>query len=111
MARAGRTRSLRDLRAEADAVEARQRDESKDRGDEAAPADASGEAPAAKPKKAKKATGEKKSRAKTAKQVRKRIVWVVYDNGHKPIAKFPFTEKKAAEDKAEQMKTEKKTTY
>ena len=107
MARA-KGRKLSDLRDEADAVAAR----AKERGEDPAAALA-GIAPA-KAKKAKKvkAPGEPaKPRKKTVKVVRKRVVWVVYDNAHKLIAKFPYTEKKAAEEKAEQMKTDKKQTY
>jgi hypothetical protein len=38
-------------------------------------------------------------------------VWVVYDNSHKEIARFPYTQRKEADEKAEQMKTDKKQTY
>lgn len=106
MARA-KGRKLSDLRDEADAVAARARARGED--PEAALAEAA-PAKAKKPSK-KKAPGEAKPRKKTTKVVRKRVVWVVYDNAHKPIAKFAYTDKAAAEEKAEQMKTDKKQTY
>ena len=69
----------------------------------------------AKPKKkkaAKKASVEAKPRKAKAKAVtRKRIVWVVYDNSHKEVARFPYLQRKEAEAKAEQLKTDKKQTF
>ena len=109
MARA-KGRKLSDLRDEADAVAARDRE----RGEPGGEAAVIGDEVAAKPKKVskKKAPGAPKApRKKTAKVVRKRVVWVVYDNAHKPIAKFPYADRKAADEKAEQMKTDKKQTY
>ncbi len=108
MARA-KGRKLHELRDEADALAARERERGESGGEAAVIGDE-----VVKPKKAakKKAAGEPKApRKKTVKQVRKRVVWVVYDNAHKPIAKFPYSDRKAADEKAEQMKTDKKQTY
>ncbi|MBY0232608.1 MAG: hypothetical protein K2W96_25285 [Gemmataceae bacterium] len=99
-------KSLRDLRREHDAAEARGLLD-KPAGD--APAEG---VPKKKAAAKKKAPGTAKPRAKkAAKNVRKRLVWVVYDNSNKPIAKFPYTQRKEADEKAEQMKADKKTTY
>ncbi|MFQ3591981.1 MAG: hypothetical protein SNJ82_02195 [Gemmataceae bacterium] len=74
--------------------------------------DDSGEIKTKKKKAAKKAIGEAKPRKSKAKAVtRKRIVWVVYDNSHKEVARFPYLQRKEAEEKAEQLKTDKKQTY
>ena len=101
-------KTLRDLRQEHDAAEARGLLTTTPGAE--APAD--GDAPVKKKATKKKAVGPAKPRAKkTAKAVRKRVVWVVYDNSNKPIAKFPYTQEKEANEKAEQMKTDKKTTY
>ncbi len=60
-------------------------------------------------KKAKKAPA--KPRKKTAKVVRKRVVWVVFDNSNKKIAQFDYIKKDEALALAEKLKTEKKQTY
>jgi hypothetical protein len=98
-----------ELREQHDAAEAREKADRTD--EEPDVVDDSAEAAPAKPKKKKKATTEAKPRKKTTKQVRKRVIWVVYDNSHKPIARFPYTQKKEADEKAEQLKTDKKGTY
>jgi hypothetical protein len=106
MARA-KGRKLHELRDEADAVAARERERLEAGGAESDVAEEE-----AKPKKAKKKAAEPKApRKKTAKLVRKRLVWVVYDNAHKAVARFPYPDKKLAEEKAEQLKTDKKQTY
>jgi hypothetical protein len=121
----GRTRNRRELREQYEAAEARERDarvtgegdedEDEDVGDleEDASAEAEGEEVAApvKKKKAKKAPTEAKPRKKAAKVVRKRIVWIVYDNSNKKVAQFDYVKKDEAFAYAEKMKTEKKQTY
>ena len=109
----GRTRSRMELREQYDAAEAREKAE----GGEPAVSDAAeDDAAVAKPKKkkaaTKKAPGEAKPRKTKTKAIeRKRVVWVVYDNSHKEIARFPYTQRKEADEKAEQMKTDMKQTY
>lgn len=109
----GRVRSRMELREQHEAAEAREKAERGERGDEVEVVDDddSSDSVAVKPKKKKKATTEAKPRKKTTKQVRKRVVWVVYDNAHKAIARFPYPQKKEAEEKAEQLRTDKKATY
>jgi hypothetical protein len=113
----GRVRSRMELREQYDAAEARERadrktggDEDEDLGDLAEDAgDEEAKAPAKKKKKA-PAAGTK-TRTKVPKVVRKRVVWVVYDNSNKFVAQFPYTDRAKADEMAERLKTEKKQTY
>lgn len=120
----GRIRSRMELREQYEAAEARERearqgedleDEDEDVGDldeeAAADSDGEGEEAPVKAKKKKKAPAEPKPRKKAAKAVRKRVVWVVYDNSNKKIAQFDYVKKDEALALAEKMKTEKKQTY
>jgi hypothetical protein len=117
-----------ELREQYEAAEARDRDARKegdeDAGDEdedvgnldEASSDDEGEEGEAKPKaKAKKKVAAKKApakpRKKVAKVVRKRVVWVVYDNSSKKIQQFDYIHKDDAIALAEKLKTEKKQTY
>ena len=109
-----------ELRAEAEAAEARDRVTKKD-GDEeeddlaeiAVEAEPDAEADAPKKKKAKaKKTTVPKPRKKAVKIVRKRVVWVVYDNSNKKMGQaFEYSKKAEAEAFAEKLRTEKKATY
>ena len=130
--------SRMDLRREAEAVEARDKDEEKvvsedddeedeeeeadeeageeEAGDEEA-GDDDEEAP--KPKKAKvKKKAEPKpkkapaKRVRAVKEVRMKALWVVFDNGGKRVKEFPYPNKAGAEALlAEKMGEEKKGTY
>ena len=110
-----------ELRAEAEAAEARDRtakkdgEEDDDLGDLAEvaepDAEADGDAPKKKKAKAKKTTVPK-PRKKTVKIVRKRVVWVVFDNANKKMGQaFDYSKKADAEAYAEKLRTEKKATY
>lgn len=128
----GRIRSRMELREQYEAAEARERDARKDEeaGDEeedvgdldeeeAEESDAEGDGDedgdGAKKKvvkkKAVKKKAEPKSRKKVAKAVRKRVVWVVYDNSNKPVGKFDYNKKEEAIARMEHLKAEKKQTY
>ena len=103
--------SRMDLRRQAEAAEAREEEEETteeaaeeeaEDADEPAEAD---EGEEAKPKK-KKAAAKKKApaakkpaakRTRTAKEVRMRATWVVFDNGSKVVEKFPYNQKADAE--------------
>jgi hypothetical protein len=111
-----------ELRAEAEAAEARDRvakkdgdEEEDDLGDiaEVVEAEPDAEADAPKKKKAKaKKTTVPKPRKKTVKVVRKRVVWVVFDNSSKKQGPaFDYPRKAEAEAYAEKLRTEKKGTY
>src|SRR5687767_10227403 len=113
----GRVRSRMELREQYEAAKARSREttgaaagaEDEDLGDLG---DDSGDEkkPAKAPAKKKKAATTK-TRTKVPKVVRKRVVWVVYDNSNKFVAQFPYTDRAKADEMAERLKTEKKQTY
>lgn len=113
--RAGGGRPSRmDLRRQAEAAEAREDEEetTEEAAEEEEAEEPEAEAEAdegdeeAKPKK-KKAAAKKKApaakkpaakRTRTAKEVRMKAMWVVFDNGSKVVDKFPFKDKAEAEE-------------
>jgi hypothetical protein len=109
--RGGRGPTRMDKRREADAVEAREKDEVEEVEEEVEEeeADAEGDGDdeeGGKKKKApkKKAAAKKPAakkpatkRSRAAKEVRRRAVWVVYDNASKEVDEFPFNQKAEAE--------------
>ncbi len=92
--RPARGRSLRDLRAEVEAVEARDR-----------------EAAARAPATPKRPKPEETSRRKPLAQPRMRVVWAVCDIGGRPVATFPYAQKADAEAHAAQLKVKKKAEF
>jgi len=115
----GRVRSRMELREQYEAAEAREREKAaeieddEDLGD-LDEADDEGETTteaSAKKKKAKVVGEAKPSRKKAAKVVRKRVVWVVYDNSNKPIQTFNYPNKAEADALAEKLTAERKQTY
>jgi len=119
----GRIRSRMELREQYEAAEAREREERKTASEgEDAEAEEAGEADVeegegdeeAAPVKAKKKKApakEAKPRKKPAKVVRRRVVWVVYDNSNKKIAQYDYTKRAEADEHAARLSTEKKQTY
>jgi hypothetical protein len=120
--RGGRGPSRLDKRREAEAAEARGKGEERedevaeeeeaeaDEGDE----DGEGKKKKAAKKKApKKPVGPKKptKRTRTAKEVRRRAVWVVFDNSNKPVGTFPYNKKHDAEVALAKKVEEKKGTF
>jgi hypothetical protein len=87
---ARRVVNRKELRAEAEAAEARE---------------AAGEGGEATPKKAKekKAPAKRKSRSKTAEPERRRLFWGVFNQSAKRVALFDFSQRKAAEAKAAEL--------
>ena len=83
----------KELRAEAEAAEAK----------EAVAGAVEGEGK--KKVKEKKATVKRKSRAKSTEPARKMLFWGVYNQTLKRVAKYDFTQKKAAEAKAAELST------
>ena len=69
------------------------------------------EAATAVKKKKKTTTKESKPRKKAVKAVRRRVVWVVFDNSNKKIAQYDYTRKVEADEHAARLQTEKKQTY
>ncbi len=109
--RGGRGPTRMDKRRENEAAEAQERDKDKDAPEEEAEEEAGADdgdgdgdddAPKKKAKKAtKKPAAPKKpavKRTRVAKEVRRRAVWVVCDNGSKEVGEFPFNQKAEAEE-------------
>lgn len=121
---AKRPRNRMELREQYEAAEARERDSQKEGGEEEADdeedvgdldasddAEGDGKKKAVKPKKKAVKKAPAKPRKKTVKVVRKRVVWVVYDNSNKKIAQFDYIKKDDAVALKEKLMTEKKQTY
>ena len=117
--------SRMDMRRQAEAAEAREKDDEEredeeEAGEEEAESDADeGDGdeeakPKAKAKPKKKAAAPKKpatKRVRAVKEVRRRAVWVVYDNSQKPVDTFPFSQKADAEALLARKMEEKKGTF
>ena len=58
---------------------------------------------AVKKKATKKKKAKRKSRTKKDEDVRQRLFWCVYNHAMKPVAKYAFNQKKAAEKKAREL--------
>ncbi|MGF1578793.1 MAG: hypothetical protein ACFCD0_05465 [Gemmataceae bacterium] len=117
--RKGRGPSLRDLRDEADALERRQveddeyededeevdddDDDDDEDDDEELDDEDEEEKPKKKKKKATKAAKPRAKRTRAVKATRRKVVWVVYDNSHKPVATFDYPQKAEAEAHAEEL--------
>ncbi len=80
----------KELRAENDAAEAKKAAAGEEGGD-------------GKKKKEKKAPVKRKSRAKSTEPARKMLFWGVYNQSMKRVAKYDFTQRKAAEAKAAEL--------
>jgi hypothetical protein len=108
----GRVRNRLQLREEYEAAEAREQEQStqgEEAGDEG---EASEEGTAVKKRKKKAPSTEPKpKRSRAAKVVRQRVVWIVFDNAHKPIQTFEYPRRQEAEDLATRLATDKKSTY
>jgi hypothetical protein len=121
----------KDLRADYDAAEARRKqddeetdtdtdDEEEDDDEESGEADDADaeereegdedeeEVPVKKKKVVKEA---KPKRTRTAKVVRMKVVWVVYNNSNQKVADFDYPKKKEAEEHAAKLKTDKNQTF
>jgi hypothetical protein len=118
--------SRMDMRRQAEAAEARGKDddeheeEEEEAGEEEAEADEGDGDEEAKPKKPKPKPKPKKpaapkkpttKRVRAVKEVRRRAVWVVYDNSQKPVDTFPFNQKAEAEALLARKLEEKKGTF
>jgi hypothetical protein len=108
--RGGRGPTRMDKRRENEAAEARERDDETEEAEEEEEADAESEGDddeegGKKKKKAPKKKAVKKpaakkpatKRSRAAKEVRRRAVWVVFDNASKEVDEFPFNQKAEAE--------------
>jgi hypothetical protein len=118
----GRVRNRLELREQAEAAEAREQEQRVQEGDsdagEVETADVEVEEgeeaakPAAKKRKKKAPSTEvKPKRRSAAKATRQRLVWIVFDNSHKPIQSFDASRRTEAEELAVRLQTEKKSTH
>ncbi len=107
---ARKTLSHKALREEHDAAEAREKekddDEEQDDDD-----DGSDEEKPKKKKAAKKAPVKRKSRSKTAKEIRLKAFWGVFNQSLKRVALFEYSQKKHADKKASELTTSSKTPH
>ncbi len=121
---ARRILNRKDLRADYEAAERRRQEdevEGEDEGDdeeeeeeaqtdaEAGDEEAAEEAPK-KPKKPAKET-KAKPRSRSAKVVRMKVVWGVFNNSNQMVKTFDYPRKKDAEEHAAHMQSEKKQTF
>jgi len=97
----------KELRAQNDAAEAREKTKK-------SPKDKAAKTPKAKKEKvAKEPTkaAKKPSRKKTAKEARMKAYWGVYNQGMKRLAMFEYSDKKAAEKKAADLVASSRTNH
>lgn len=97
----------KELRAEAEAAEAREAAGAAEGGEEAA----GGKKKAAKAKGEKKAPVKRKSRAKSQEPERRRLFWGVFNQSLKRVALFDHTQKKAADTKAAELSASGKSPH
>ena len=123
-----RTLNYKELRDHYDAAERRKQeeegaegeeedldeDEEEEGGAEASDEDEGGdEEDEEAPKKKRKAPVKeaKPKRVRTPKQVRQRVVWVVFNNSHQRVQSFEYARKREAEEYAAKLQAEKKSTF
>jgi hypothetical protein len=106
----------KELRRQADAAEDREEEEvedevedSEDADDDESGDDDDDDEPKAKAKK--KAPAKKKARTKAVKEVRLKAFWGVFNQSMKRVALFEYSEKKAAQKKADELTTSQKTPH
>jgi hypothetical protein len=122
----GRIRNRLELRAQAEAAERRERggeeteDEEEDDEAEASEEEESDDEAAAeeeekaepKPVKKRKAPAKpSKPRSRTAKAVRMKVVWGVFNNSNQRVAVFDYPKRKEADEHAAKLTTDKKSTF
>lgn len=88
-------------------------DEAADTSDEEASDDGEEEEEEAPPKKKKKPAKEPKprSRSRTAKVPRLKVVWGVFNNSYQAVATYDYPKRKEAEEHAARLQAEKKQTF
>jgi hypothetical protein len=95
----------KELRAQNDAAEAREKTKK-------SPKEKAAKTPKAKKEKvAKDPKAKKPSRKKTAKEARMKAYWGVYNQGMKRLAMFEYSDKKAAEKKAADLMASSRTNH
>lgn len=94
----------KELRAEAEAAEARKKDTGE-------PAEGEAKGKKAKAKGEKKAPVKRKSRAKSQEPERRKLFWGVFNQSLKRVALFDFTQEKAARAKATELSASGKSPH
>lgn len=94
----------KELRAEAEAAEARKKDDG-------APAEGEAKGKKAKAKGEKKAPVKRKSRAKSQEPERRKLFWGVFNQSLKRVALFDFMQEKAARAKATELSASGKSPH
>ena len=97
----------KELRAEAEAAERLEEEEELDEDDDQEDEDE--EAPKKKP--VKKAAAKPKTRTKTAKEVRLKAFWGVFNQSMKRVALYEYADRKSADKKAAELSTNQKTPH
>lgn len=59
----------------------------------------------------KKAPAKRKTRSKTAKEIRRKAFWGVYNQSLKRVARFEYSERKQADKKAQELTASQKTPH
>ncbi len=95
----------KELRAQGEAAEAREKAKKPAKAAKEKPAKAKKEKPAKAP------AAKKPSRKKTAKDARMKAYWGVYNQAMKRLALFEYADKKAAEKKAADLAASSRTTH
>lgn len=101
----------KELRRQADAAEEREDEELDDELEDAEESDDDSGEDEDEPKPKKKAPAKKKPRTKTPKEVRLKAFWGVFNQSMKRVALFEYSEKKAAEKKANELSTSQKSPH
>lgn len=110
---ARKTMNRKELRRQAEAAEELEEEEIEDEVDDGDDADddESGDDEDEPKAKKKKAPAKKKTRVKTPKEVRLKAFWGVFNQSMKRVALFEYSEKKAAQKKADELSTSQKTPH
>ena len=103
---AKRTLNRKELREENDAAERLDLDDDEELGQSAAEGD--GDEPR---KPAKKAPAKRKSRSKTAKEVRLKAFWGVFSQSMAQVAQFEYNQRDEATQKAQELSESRKTPH
>lgn len=120
-------RNRMDLRRQAEAAERREDEDQRDEGEgdeeedeeeDSEPSDEEGgeeepeeEEEAPKKKKAAPKTAKPRSRSRTAKRVRMKVVWGVFDNSNRRVASYEYKQRPEADAHAKKLAEEKKSTF
>jgi hypothetical protein len=107
-----RTLNYREYRSYDEDDDSREEDEEEEGEEEESEGDEEEVSEAPRARKAKAAPKEgKPKRSRAGKNVRMKVVWVVFDNSNKRIQAFPYSQKEQAEELAAKLHAEKKQLH